>query len=253
MARSYAKSLRKIIGISSFTTINLNKKQTIYFIVIYEDAKTSKIFDFEKSQIKRLSDRKKGIGADQVLVVREVQNSKGRFYYKIFNADGREAEQCGNGARCVKKFLFDRGFWKGNNLTLVAMKSEFFVQSENNKDFVVGLKALGTSPEDVGFASEISEERRKGEKSFYEVKLSNEFSINLCFVSMGNPHGVCWDDLNEETQLKETFERLNTKKFFRNGINLEFCRKQTDTAISLRVLRGEWERLTHVGVVLARL
>ena len=133
------------------------------FIVIYEDAKTSKIFDFEKSQIKRLTDRKKGIGADQVLVVREVQNSKGRFYYKIFNADGREAEQCGNGARCVKKFLFDRGFWKGNNLTLVAMKSEFFVQSENNKDFVVGLKALGTSPEDVGFASEISEERRKGE------------------------------------------------------------------------------------------
>ena len=66
----------------------------------------------KKVKLGRMADRKKGIGADQILLVKKLDNSEEKFQYKIFNADGGEVEQCGNGARCVKKFLFDKGFWK---------------------------------------------------------------------------------------------------------------------------------------------
>ena len=90
------------------------------FVVIYETAAISEIFNFKESQIRKMADRKKGIGADQILLVKKFDNSEEKFQYKIFNADGLEVEQCGNGARCVKKFLFDQGFWIENNLILVA-------------------------------------------------------------------------------------------------------------------------------------
>ena len=107
--------------------IKFSKMQSLGndFIVIYETEAISEIFDFRENQIRRLADRKKGIGADQILLVKKLNNSEQKFQYKIFNADGREVEQCGNGARCVKKFLFDKGFWKDNNLILVARKMSF--------------------------------------------------------------------------------------------------------------------------------
>ena len=126
------------------------------FIVIYETEEISEIFDFRENQIRGLADRKKGIGADQILLVKKLNSSGQKFQYKIFNADGKEVEQCGNGARCVKKFLFDKGFWKDDNLVLVAGETEFSVHSKNNKEFVVNLKIHGTQPSDVGLDSTIS-------------------------------------------------------------------------------------------------
>ncbi len=212
------------------------------FIVIYETAQISKIFNLEKSQIKKLTDRKQGIGADQVLVVRDIGNSVGKFHYKIFNADGGEVEQCGNGARCVKKFLFDKGFWTKKSLTLVAMKSEFLVQSVNNKDFTVCLKVHGTRPGDVGFDENAARGKGKGANPYYQIKLTNESSINLCLVSMGNPHGVCWDTFDKSVRLKDIFEQLNAINIFQNNINLGFCKKESKRALSLRVFeRGVGE------------
>ena len=149
------------------------------FIVIYETQIISEIFNFKESQIRRMADRKKGIGADQILLVKKLDNSVGKFQYKIFNADGGEVEQCGNGARCVKKFLFDKGFWTNNNLILVAKKNEFSVHSKNNKDFVVSLKVHGTQPDDVGLDSTIPKKIQKGIHPSYKIKLTEEFSINL--------------------------------------------------------------------------
>ena len=79
------------------------------FIVIYDTTAISEKLVFKKSQFRRLADRKKGIGADQILLVKKLDFSGKKFQYRIFNADGGEVEQCGNGARCVKKFLFDKG------------------------------------------------------------------------------------------------------------------------------------------------
>ncbi len=212
------------------------------FIVIYETAAISEIFNFKISQIRKMADRKKGIGADQILLVKKLDNSEEKFQYKIFNADGGEVEQCGNGARCVKKFLFDQGLWIKNKLILVARENEFSVQSKNNKDFTVSLKVLGTQPHDVGFDSTISKKIGKGKYPSYEIKLTEDFSANLYLVSMGNPHGVCWEALGKNLRLDHIFEMINGTKAFNNDVNIEFCKKESKNAFSMRVFeRGVGE------------
>jgi len=212
------------------------------FIVIYEIPAISEIFKNKQSQIPRMPDNKKGIGADQKKKKKKLDNSVGKFQYKIFNADGGEVEQCGNGARCVKKFLFDKGFWTNNNLILVTRKTEFSVQSKNNKDFVVSLKVHGTQPGDVGLDSTISKKIQKGAHPSYEIKLAKEFSINLYLVSMGNPHGVCWEAFDENLRLDKIFEMINATKAFSNEANIEFCKKESKKVLSMRVFeRGVGE------------
>ena len=224
--------------------IKFSKMQSLGndFIIIYETAAISKIFNFKISQIRKMADRKKGIGADQILLVKKLDNSTEKFQYKIFNADGGEVEQCGNGARCVKKFLFDQGFWIKNNLILVARENEFSVQSKNNKDFIVSLKVLGTQPHDVGFDSTISKNIGKGKHPSYEIKLTEDLSANLYFVSMGNPHGVCWEVVEKNLRLNHIFEMINATKAFTNDVNIEFCKKENKNALSMRVFeRGVGE------------
>ncbi|MDA9689678.1 diaminopimelate epimerase [Betaproteobacteria bacterium] len=224
--------------------IKFSKMQSLGndFIVIYETAVISEIFNFKKSQIRRLADRKRGIGADQILLVKKLDNSEEKFQYKIFNADGGEVEQCGNGARCVKKFLFDKGFWTDSNLILVAQQNELSVQSKNNKDFTVSLKIHGTQPADVGLDSTISKKIGKGKYCSYEIKLTEDFSTNLYLVSMGNPHGVCWEAVNKNLRLKQIFEMINAAKAFHNGVNIEFCKKESRSVLTLRVFeRGVGE------------
>ena len=224
--------------------IKFSKMQSLGndFIVIYETAAISEIFNFKISQIRKMADRKKGIGADQILLVKKLDNSEGKFQYKIFNADGGEVEQCGNGARCVKKFLFDQGLWIKNKLILVARENEFSVQSKNNKDFTVSLKVLGTQPHDVGFDSTISKKIGKGKYPSYEIKLTEDFSANLYLVSMGNPHGVSWEEVGENLRLNHIFEMINDAKAFTNDVNIEFCKRESKNALSMRVFeRGVGE------------
>ena len=224
--------------------IKFSKMQSLGndFIVIYETAAISEIFNFKISQIRKMADRKKGIGADQILLVKKLDNSEEKFQYKIFNADGGEVEQCGNGARCVKKFLFDQGLWIKNKLILVARENEFSVQSKNNKDFTVSLKVLGTQPHDVGFDSTISKKIGKGKYPSYEIKLTEDFSANLYLVSMGNPHGVSWEEVGENLRLNHIFEMINAAKAFTNDVNIEFCKRESKNALSMRVFeRGVGE------------
>lgn len=224
--------------------IKFSKMQSLGndFIVIYEIPEISEIFDFKDSHVRRMADRKKGIGADQILLVKKLDNSEEKFQYKIFNADGGEVEQCGNGARCVKKFLFDKGFWTNNNLILVARKNEFSVHSKNNKDFIVSLKIHGTQPDDVGLDTTVSKKIGKGTHPSYEIKLTEDFSTNLQLVSMGNPHGICWEAFDENLSLNHIFAMINATKAFSNGVNIEFCKKESRKALSMRVFeRGVGE------------
>ena len=224
--------------------IKFSKMQSLGndFIIIYETPAISEIFNFKESQIRKMADRKKGIGADQILLVKKLDNSREKFQYKIFNADGGEVEQCGNGARCVKKFLFDKGFWTNNNLILVTRENEFSVQSRNNEDFIVSLKVHGIQPDDVGLVLTNSKKIEKGTHPSYEIKLTEDLSANLYLVSMGNPHGVCWELFEENNRLNQIFEMINATKAFSNDVNIEFCKKESQKALSMRVFeRGVGE------------
>ncbi|HEY4637291.1 MAG TPA: diaminopimelate epimerase, partial [Burkholderiales bacterium] len=73
---------------------------------------TREAFALAREQLQRLADRHFGVGCDQVLVVEKPQEPQNDFRYRIFNADGDEAEQCGNGARCFVKFVHAKGLTK---------------------------------------------------------------------------------------------------------------------------------------------
>ena len=89
------------------------------FIVIYEGFSELNVCEFSSDYLKTISDRKTGIGADQILLIANSDISKGEFTYKVINADGNEVEQCGNGARCVKRFIYDNNLWLGDEITLI--------------------------------------------------------------------------------------------------------------------------------------
>ena len=116
-------------------------------------------------------------------------------------------------------------------MILVARENEFSVQSKNNKDFIVSLKIHGTQPGDVGLDSTISKKIGKGKHASYEIKLTEDFSTNLYLVSMGNPHGVCWEAVDENLRLNQIFEMINATKAFQNDVNIEFCKKESKNGV----------------------
>ena len=127
-------------------------------------------------------------------------------------------------------------------MILVAKENEFSVTSKNNKDFIVSLKVLGTQPHDVGFDSTISKKIGKGKHPSYEIKLSKDFSAKLYLVSMGNPHGVCWEAVGKSHRLNHIFEMINATTAFTNDVNIEVCKKENKNALSMRVFeRGVGE------------
>jgi diaminopimelate epimerase len=131
---------------------------------------TREEFRLSAEQLKRLADRHRGVGCDQVLVVQKPDDGAADFRYRIFNADGGEVEQCGNGARCFVKFVHARGLTK---------KAEIQVQTLGGT-IRPRLEADGEVTVDMGRPSKPSME-----------KLSvNGRAIDVAVLSMGNPHAV---------------------------------------------------------------
>src|SRR5437870_8500135 len=79
---------------------------------------TSRPFALSRAQLHRIADRHLGVGCDQILVVERPSTSGADFRYRIFNADGAEVEQCGNGARCFVRFVHERGLTRKREITV---------------------------------------------------------------------------------------------------------------------------------------
>lgn len=178
------------------------------FIII--DA-TKTAFALNSKQIQTLADRRRGIGFDQLLLVEPATSNDVDFNYRIFNADGSEAEQCGNGARCFAKFV------KEKNLS---NKSELHIQAKKTR---MQLKIL---PNDLISVS-------MGAPKFLNADIRLDYPFTV--VDMGNPHIVLSvEDLSEQKKL-EIGQSLQQHPAFTAGINVGFCQLLTDKAVNLEV------------------
>ena len=119
---------------------------------------------FNNSYIKKLANRNTGIGFDQLLIVGKPKSKKANFNYKIYNNDGSEASQCGNGALCFAKYILENGLFDGNKLTLETISGFYEVIKINNKQFKVSM----------GEASILNKH-----KNLYYEKTVNKFSLIL--------------------------------------------------------------------------
>ena len=137
------------------------------------------------AQVRRLADRRFGIGCDQVLVVERSSRSDVDFRYRIFNADGGEVEQCGNGARCFVKFVRDHGLTTKREIRVETAGGVIApVLREEGAVSVVSVD-MGVprfAPADIPFAAD-------GEAVVHRIDVGGT-SVEVSVVSMGNPHAV---------------------------------------------------------------
>ena len=132
-------------------------------------------------QLRLLADRHFGVGCDQILLI-EPAEGDADFRYRIFNADGGEVEQCGNGARCFVRYVHDRGMTSKNEIRVETLGGLIIPRLETNGGVTVNMGAPKFEPQEIPF---IAEKRALT----YPLDIDNR-QVEISAVSMGNPHAV---------------------------------------------------------------
>ena len=134
-------------------------------------------------QLRLLADRHFGVGCDQILLI-EAAEGDADFRYRIFNADGGEVEQCGNGARCFVRYVHDRGLTNKNEIRVETHGGLIVPRLEANAEVTVNMGTPRFEPEEIPF---IAEKRALT----YPLDIGGR-QVEISAVSMGNPHAVQW-------------------------------------------------------------
>ena len=211
------------------------------FIVL--DGISQDLSKITKEQWQALAHRQLGIGADQILLVEKPTVADAEFRYRIFNSDGSEVEQCGNGSRCFVRFVREKGLT--NNKTVKVQVAHTILSLTENDDgqVTVNMGAPILSNELVPFNSLGLESKSDGSSVVYELKLSND-SAWVGAVSMGNPHAVQIVADVETAPVATQGPQIEKHMAFPKKVNAGFMQIQNRHEIKLRVFeRGSGETL----------
>ncbi len=211
------------------------------FIVI--DAISQQI-DLTPEQWKRLGDRRFGIGADQILVVQKAESPDCDFRYRIFNQDGGEVEQCGNGSRAFVKFVTEKGLTSKSAIRVETMKGIITPRIEADGAITVDMGAPRFAPADLAFDARGLETRMQADDTVYALPLGAAGTPSISIVSMGNPHAVQLVDDVEHAPVAATGPLVEQHVRFANKVNAGFMQVLSRSHIKLRVYeRGAGETL----------
>ena len=211
------------------------------FVVI--DATQSPV-SLTDAQIRRLADRRLGVGADQVLLVEPSASVGVDFVYRIFNADGHEVEQCGNGARCFARFVHDRGLSSATEIKVSTKAGVITPRLNADGSVTVNMGPPKFSPSDVGFDPTDLPHRREGKADFWQLAPQDSEPFWVTLVSMGNPHAVQWVDSVRTHPVAQIGPWCESHPRFAHRVNVGFVEHQSQTQIALRVYeRGAGETL----------
>jgi len=201
------------------------------FVVI--DAVTQNV-RITASMVRRLADRKTGIGCDQVLVVEPPSAADIDFDYRIFNCDGAEVEQCGNGARCLARFVHDRQL-TGKKSIRVQTSNRVMTLNLINKNLVaVDMGVPELDPPAIPFQADEP-------ALLYDIDINGQ-AQPIAAVSMGNPHAVLTVTDIDTAPVAELGAALESHERFPNRVNVGFMQIINRTEIKLRVFeRGVGE------------
>lgn len=187
-------------------------------------------------QIRFLADRHFGIGCDQLLLVEKARNSNADFLYRIFNADGGEVAQCGNGARCFARFVRDKKLTEKNELLVDTNSGQLQLSFAENDLITVNMGVPRHAPAEIPILAE-------QQSRFYTVSVNG---VEKAFgaVSMGNPHAVLQVNDIGTAPVVELGAALESHPFFPERVNVGFMQVIDRNTIRLRVYeRGAAETL----------
>jgi len=134
------------------------------------------------TQAKWIADRHFGIGCDQILVVERPQSDEADFRYRIFNADGGEVEQCGNGARCFVRFVHEQGLTDKREIRVETLAGIITLRLEDDGEVTVNMGVPNFQPAAIPFLTD-------SEDLVQTLEFAGR-SAQISAVSMGNPHAV---------------------------------------------------------------
>ena len=201
------------------------------FVVV--DAITQNVY-FTPEIIKRLSDRHRGIGFDQLLIVEPPYDPDIDFHYRIFNADGSEVSQCGNGARCFARFVRLKGLIDKKDISVSTQKGKMILTVKDDGQVRVNMGEPVWEPAKIPFSA------NKFEKNYI---LRTEIQTVLCgAVSMGNPHCVVQVEDIRTAKVEQLGPLLENHERFPERVNAGFMQILNRGHIKLRVYeRGAGE------------
>ena len=193
--------------------------------------------DLTAAQLRHIADRHFGVGCDQILLVEKASRTDADFGYRIFNADGGEVSQCGNGARCFVRFVHDHGLSEKTTLRVETLSGIIEPRLLDTGEVSVNMGAPHFAPADVPFVADAI-------ALMYPLQVG-EHSINITALSMGNPHAVMRVNDLDTAPVDTLGAAITVHSRFPEGANAGFMQIITSHEIRLRVYeRGAAETLS---------
>ena len=187
-------------------------------------------------KIRQLADRHFGIGFDQLLVVEAPESPEVDFRYRIFNSDGGEVENCGNGARCFAVFVRDRKLTGKNLITVETAGGMMTLQITENGEVCVNMGVPRLVPAEIPFEAE-------AQSLTYSLAVDGT-TLEISAVSMGNPHAVTLVDDVATAPVATLGPLVERHTRFPQRVNASFMQVVSSDEINLRVFeRGVGETL----------
>ncbi len=214
----------------------------------------SQRIDLSGAELRRLADRHFGVGADQILVVERPRRPDVDFSYRIFNADGGEVEQCGNGARCFVRFVRDRGLTTKRELRVATLSGVIAPRLEEDGQVRVDMGPPAFAPARIPFdaaglaplrelpaSSPLAAGARQVEVWPLDV---DGRTVHVVLVSMGNPHAVQFVPELEAAPVQTQGPLIESHPRFPQRVNAGYAQVLGRSRIALRVYeRGAGETL----------
>ena len=181
----------------------------------------------------KLSNRNFGIGADGIVLIKN--STKADYRMDMFNADGSEAEMCGNAIRCVGKYLFDNEMINSNTVSIETLAGVIYLDLNIEAGKVSSVRVNMGKPELVSSKIPVNVDSEKCIAESFEL---DGFSAKMTCVSMGNPHAVFFIDEITDRHVLEIGPKIEVHPAFPNRINVEFIKVLSRNELDMRV----WER-----------
>ena len=187
-------------------------------------------------QLRHLADRHFGVGCDQILLVEEPTQTGVDFRYRIFNADGGEVEQCGNGARCFVRFVHEAGLTDKREIRVETQSGIIAPRLDENGNVTVNMGIPRFLPAEIPFIGD-------GDAVIHALEVAGE-TLEISVVSMGNPHAVQLVGNVDSAPVATQGPLIESHQRFPQRVNAGFMQVVDRHAVKLRVYeRGAGETL----------
>jgi diaminopimelate epimerase len=192
--------------------------------------------DLTAGQLRRIADRRLGVGCDQILLVEKPRTAGTDFYYRIFNADGGEVEQCGNGARCFVRYVHEHGLTAATEIHVGTASGVIVPRLEADGLVTVDMGAPEFEPAAIPY---VAAQRA----ATYALDLDGR-TVEISALSMGNPHAVQFVAAVDDAPVLEDGALIERHARFPRRVNAGYAQVLDRAHIRLRVFeRGAGETL----------